>query len=69
MSLRVVFDTNVLFSAIGSDDNRVLEAAVSGGATHIVTGDRRHLLPLRKFRDVTIVTPTQLLELMEREGS
>lgn len=29
------------------DDDIVLECAVVGGATHVITGDHRHLLPLR----------------------
>src|SRR5688572_32489539 len=29
-------------------DDKILECAVVGKATHIVTGDRRHLLPLRQ---------------------
>ena len=30
-----------------ADDDKVIECAVVGSATHIVTGNRRHLLPLR----------------------
>jgi putative PIN family toxin of toxin-antitoxin system len=32
------------------DDDKVVECAVVGGATHLVTGDRRHLLPLGSIR-------------------
>jgi putative PIN family toxin of toxin-antitoxin system len=31
------------------DDDRVLECAAASGATHIITGDRRHLLPLHRI--------------------
>lgn len=41
-------------------DNRVLEAAVTGQADAIVTGDD-DLLDLHSFRDVSIVTATELL--------
>lgn len=34
------------------DDDKVIECAVMARATHIVTGDRRHLLPLGQFRGV-----------------
>jgi uncharacterized protein len=37
-------------------DNRILECAVAAGAQLIVTGDKRHLLPLGSFRGVSIVT-------------
>lgn len=42
-------------------DNRVLEAAVTGHAGTIVTGDT-HLLNLLFYRGVTIVTPRQFLD-------
>jgi len=45
------------------DDDKVLECAVVGGATHIVTGDRRHLLPLGSYRGIPIVTAAHFLEL------
>jgi putative PIN family toxin of toxin-antitoxin system len=42
-------------------DTFVLQAAIEGQATHIVTGDKTHLLPLRKFRGIPIVTPQDYL--------
>jgi uncharacterized protein len=45
------------------DDDKVLECAVVAGATHIVTGDRRHLLPLLTFRGVSIVSAAEFLAL------
>lgn len=44
-------------------DNRVLEAATAGGATHIVSGDH-HLLELESFRGIPIVTAAALLEMV-----
>lgn len=41
-------------------DDRVLEAALAGGAEVIVSGDR-HLLRLRRWRSVRIVRPADLL--------
>ena len=43
------------------DDHKVLECAVVGGATHIITGDRRHLLPLGSYQGVAIVRATDFL--------
>ncbi len=37
------------------DDNRVLEAAIEGNCSHIITGDK-DLLDIVTFRDITIVT-------------
>ena len=44
-----------------SKDNKFLELAVSGGATHLITGDA-DLLVLHPFRDVAIVTPQVFLD-------
>jgi putative PIN family toxin of toxin-antitoxin system len=43
------------------DDDKVLECACQACATHIVTGDRRHLLPLRSFQGIPIVTAAVFL--------
>ena len=42
-------------------DNKFLELAISGGATHLVTGDD-DLLVLHPFRGVAIVTPQEFLD-------
>jgi putative PIN family toxin of toxin-antitoxin system len=47
-------------------DNRVLECAVAGGATVIVTGDRTHLLPLGSYAGIPIVAPADFLRAFER---
>jgi len=36
-------------------DNRILECAVEASADYLVTGDRRHLLPLERIMGVRIV--------------
>jgi predicted nucleic acid-binding protein len=51
------------------DDNRILECALQAKAQYLVSGDRRHLLPLRKFQGVSIVSPSEFLELLLRGGS
>ncbi len=43
------------------DDDKVLECAVQAGATHVVTGDRRHLLPLGSFQGIPIVAAAEFL--------
>ena len=50
------------------DDDKVLECAVLGSATHIVTGDRRHLLPLGSFQGIRIMAPAEFLALMGAGG-
>ena len=49
-------------------DNRVLECAVAGEATHIVTGDK-DLLDLKSFRNIPIMTPAVFLRILRRRRS
>jgi predicted nucleic acid-binding protein len=44
-------------------DDKVLEGAVTVRATHIITGDRRHLLPLRCFQGILSLTAADFLAL------
>ena len=45
------------------DDDKFLEVAVSGNATHLVIGDQ-DLLALNPFRGVPILTPADFLALV-----
>jgi putative PIN family toxin of toxin-antitoxin system len=46
------------------DDDKVVECAVVGSATHIVTGDRRHLLPLGSYQGISIISAADFLALV-----
>ncbi len=46
-----------------ADDNRVLEAAVAGGANYIVTGDT-DLLALESFEGIDVVTPARFIAVL-----
>ena len=52
---------------VGEDeeDDRVLATAIAGDATYLVTGDH-HLQSLGSFLSVTILSPRQFLNLLER---
>jgi predicted nucleic acid-binding protein len=43
------------------DDDLILACAVEAGVEVLVSGDRRHLLPLGEHRGVRIITPQALL--------
>lgn len=43
------------------DDNRVIETAIIGDASHIITGDK-DLLVLLKYKKISILTPSNFLE-------
>lgn len=47
------------------DDNKFLDCAVSAAAKYIISGDQ-HLLGLKEFRGIKIVTPAQFVEIMNR---
>lgn len=47
-------------------DNRILECALSAEADFIVSGDKKHLLSLKKFRGIEIVSARQFLEGFNR---
>jgi putative PIN family toxin of toxin-antitoxin system len=47
------------------DDNKFLECAVSEGADYIVSGDK-HLLDLKEYEGIKILTPKGFLEEMEK---
>jgi uncharacterized protein len=50
------------FNAVADpDDNKILECAVEAGSDCVVTSDT-HLLTLREFRGIPIMTPEQFLD-------
>jgi putative PIN family toxin of toxin-antitoxin system len=50
--------------AADPDDDKILECAIVGGARYIVTGDRRHLLPLGNYQGIPIITAAAFLTLI-----
>jgi putative PIN family toxin of toxin-antitoxin system len=48
------------------EDNRILECAVAAAADYLVSGDRRHIVPLKRFRGTTIVQPAEFLRLFSQ---
>lgn len=44
--------------------NMIVATAVAAGADYLVTGDRRHLLPLGSWHGTRIVTPRAFLDLL-----
>ena len=43
-------------------DNMILELAISSQASCIITGDKKHLLSLRPFRGIPILSPADFLK-------
>ena len=47
------------------DDNRILECAVEGKVQYIVSGDKQHVLPLKEYQGVKILSPAEFLIEMD----
>lgn len=45
------------------DDDMVIECAVVGSASHIVTGDK-HLLALAAYQNIAMIKATEFIELL-----
>jgi putative PIN family toxin of toxin-antitoxin system len=50
-----------------ADDDKIVQCALVGGASHIVSGDK-HLLALKNYKDIAIVRPTDFLSLVAVVG-
>ncbi|MBS3067721.1 putative toxin-antitoxin system toxin component, PIN family [Candidatus Micrarchaeota archaeon] len=46
------------------DDNKVLECAIEAKADYIITYDAAHLLKLREFEGIKIISPTEFLRIL-----
>ena len=46
------------------DDNRILECALEAKANYLITGDKKHLLPLKEYQEVKIVPPMEFLGIL-----
>ena len=44
-------------------DNKIIEAAIEANAQYIITGDK-HLLKIKKYQNIKIVTPREFLETL-----
>lgn len=51
-----------------ADDDHVIAAAVAAAAELIVTGDRKHLLPIGVHQSIAIVTAREVVERVEAKG-
>ena len=47
-----------------ADDNKFIEAAIEGNANYIITQDK-HLLKIKEFRGIKILTPKEFLDAIK----
>ena len=58
-------DTKVNLVKNDQTDNKIIEAAIDGKAKYIVTGDTRHLLPLKRVGNIKIVSVNEFLKKLK----
>jgi putative PIN family toxin of toxin-antitoxin system len=49
------------------DDNIFFECAVAGGAEVIVSGDKNHVLAVKEYNGIQVLSPAQFLAVLEEE--
>lgn len=60
----VQVETKISIIKAKEDDNRILECGVDGKVQYIISGDKRHILPLKNFRGIKILSPSEFLGLL-----
>ncbi len=46
------------------EDNKIIECAVASNSEYIITYDRKHLLILKGYKGIKIITPEEMLKLI-----
>ncbi len=49
-----------------TSDNKFIEAAIKGGTDYIVSGDK-HLLDLKEYKSIPIITAREFIDILEVE--
>lgn len=62
-AIKVYPKTKVSLIKEKKDDNRILECALEGKVDYIISGDRKHILPLKEFKGIKIVSVGEFLEI------
>ena len=61
----VIARRKVAIIKIKKDDNRILECALAAKADYLVTGDKKHILPLGKIKKTKIVSAAEFVEKLK----
>lgn len=54
---------------VKKDDNHILECALSAKADYLITGDKKHILPLAKIGNTKIVNPAEFIGILEEKSN
>jgi predicted nucleic acid-binding protein len=53
---------NVSIIKSKDEDNRILECALESKVDYLISGDKRHILPLKEFKGIRIVSVSEFLD-------
>ena len=64
LSRAVIVEPKEKFEIIKDDldDNKFLDAAIEGSVNYIISQDKKHLLILKKFHNIPIISPEEFLK-------
>ena len=60
--------TKINFIKKDPKDNRILECALTAEADYLVSGDKKHLLSLKKFKKTSVISAKQFLDIFYRKN-
>lgn len=65
----ILANPGLTISVIKEDapDNKFLECAVEAKADYLISGDNKHLLPLKNFQGIEIISPNEFLKLYQKQ--
>lgn len=46
------------------DDNKIIECAIASGSDYIITYDKKHLLKIKEYRGIKLITPEEMLKII-----
>lgn len=62
-AIEIYPNTKVSLIKEKADDNHILECALEGRVDYIISGDKRHILPLKEFKGIKIISVNEFLEI------
>ncbi|MCR4420356.1 MAG: putative toxin-antitoxin system toxin component, PIN family [Clostridia bacterium] len=67
-SITTLITPKIALKVIAEDkaDNMFLACALAGGAEYVVSGDTRHLQPLKEYQGIRILSPAEFLPIITR---
>ncbi len=64
-SVHVTIRKKIAIITADPSDNKFLECAIAGKADCIVSGDKKHVLPLKHYQKIPILSPKEFLDQFE----